>query len=78
MKLTRESFAARKAAVAKVNNKGVDLEKEIIKKAGGMVYHHVVPSRTQSNFVVGGSKALHKQTGGDKFSQQARYAKAMQ
>ena len=78
MKFTKESVAARKAAAAKFSKMALETEQKKIKEAGGMKYHHVVDSRTESKFTYGGIKVLHKSRGGDKFSQQARYAKAMQ
>lgn len=73
-----KSKAAAQAALKKdLSPINLKMEQKKIKEAGGMKYSYQCINRRESLFTVGGSKVLHKQTGGDKFSQQARYAWAM-
>ena len=78
----KQTYLQKKAAAAAALRKdshhlNLKREQKEIAEAGGMKYSFVVPNRGQSNYTVGGSKVLHKSTGGDKFTNQARYAKAM-
>lgn len=73
----KSKTAAAAALKADTNPISLEIEKKRIKESGGMRHTFMCLDRRESLYTVGGSKALHKQTGGDKFSQQVRYARAM-
>ena len=79
MKLTKQQFEARKKAAMQFSKLSLLEEQKQIKESGGMKHHHFTKDKpsnkpVQSLYTVGGVKVLHKQTGGDKITQQIRYA----